>query len=311
MNEVTTDDAGTIADDNLERAAQAFPAQDVATVERGQSLAVPTPGDEINWGSVLTAMLEKCSDPQFDEKKLVVMKDVVREWRQDDAKQWFARDLSAAQAECKAVVRASEVRLITKEKEDKGGYDFASENDIDEMLRPIETKYGFAITHDRVPRQGDGGGLVVKSTLWHRSGHSITAEFPLALDSGAGKNNLQAAGSTDSYGRKYNRLGFFDVIRKGQDDDGAAGGVMPLSTDADGRKKAERLRQLVEEAGIGEDSETPLDRKAARVGWFHERLDYQISNYLDIRQEDYLKMVRLLRIEKQAKDVLDRKGAEV
>lgn len=286
--------------------------QTVATVQRGGATSVVSVADgAIEWGSVLTAMLEKCSDPQFDEKKLVVMKDVVREWRQDDAKQWFARDLSGAQAECKAVIRASEVKLITKEKEDKGSYKFASESEIDDMLRPIETKFGFSITHDRVPRSGDGGGLVVKSTLWHRSGHSITAEFPLALDSGAGKNNLQAAGSTDSYGRKYNKLGFFDIVRKGQDDDGAAGGVMPLSTDAEGRKKAERLRQLVEEAGVGADTQAPLDKRAAILGWFHERLDYQVTNYLDIRQEDYQRLVRLLRIEKQAKDARDRKEADI
>ena len=282
-------------------------AQEVATVGRGQ----PPMVREIGEGETIrTAILELARDATFDVEKLKALTEMQERAEDRQALRAFAVDMAAAQSECQAVVRSAEVKL-GKAGEDKGGYKYAGLDTIDEMIRPIMTKYGFSVTYDRAPRQGDGGGFNVTGTLWHRGGHSITASFPLPLDSGPGRNNLQAAGSTDTYAQKYILIGFFRIVRRNDDDDGFAGGVMPLSTDAEGRKKAERLRQLVEEAGIGADSETPLDRKAARVGWFHERLDYQITNYLDIRQEDYPKMVRLLRIEKQAKDVRERKEAQI
>lgn len=169
---------------------------------------------------------------------------MAKEVRDEERLQWFARDMSAAQAEMQPVVRASEVNLGVG----KGSYKHAALDDIDDMLRPIRTKYGFSITSDRVPRVGDGGGFVIISTLWHRSGHSITASFPLPLDSGPGRNNLQAAGSTDSYGRKYNALALFDIVRK-NDDDGVAGGRHFIRED-----------QIAQIAALIKETETDSDQ---------------------------------------------------
>jgi hypothetical protein len=250
-------------------------AQDVA-VRQETPIATLPPQSTIDFGSILAQMLEKCSDPQFDEKKLVVMTNVVREWRQDDAKQWFARDMASAQAEMQPVVRAAEVQL-GKPGENKGSYKYADISDIDEMLRPIMTKYGFSVTYDRKPRTGDGGGLEIIGTLWHRGGHSITASFPLALDSGPGRSNAQAGGSTDTYGRKYILLGFFNVVRKNEDNDGTDTGGSNLT-----REQALEIKTLVDEAEVDPRS------------WFSDMLSYEIKQYLEIHQEDFIRLKRAL-----------------
>ena len=230
---------------------------------------------------------------QIDIETLRELRGMAKELRDEERVQWFARDMSSAQAEMEPVVRAAEVKLG----DGKGSYKYAALEHIDLMLRPIMTKYGFSITYDRSPRSADGGGYVVSGTLWHRSGHHITAEFALPLDSGPGRSNAQAAGSTDAYGRKYILLGFFNIVRKNEDDDGFAAGAVPISRD-----QAARLVQLVDEAkiAVGTNDE---ERKVSIKQWFTLNLSYEIGAYTHIRQEDYARIARLLKsLADQAKE---------
>lgn len=247
------------------------------------------PDDGLSVKIALAAVeMSRLPSGQVDVDALREIRAMAKELRDEEKIQWFARDMAAAQAEMQPVIRRAEVNLG----KDKGGYKFADAVDIDEMLRPIMTKYGFSVTYDRDPRAQDGGGYVVTGTLWHRSGHYITAAFSLGLDSGPGRSNAQAAGSTDTYGRKYILLGFFNIVRKGEDDDGAMNaGAEPITRD-----QAARLKQLVDEAGIAA-GETDLDRRASIMGWFSDEISYPIKAYTEVRQEDYARLVRLLRIE--------------
>ena len=243
------------------------------------------------------AMIELSKrDGHIDIETLRELRTMAKEVRDEETIQWFARDMAAAQAEMQPVVRAAEVKLG----ENKGSYKYAALEHIDEMLRPIMTKYGFSVTYDRAPRGQDGGGYVVTGTLWHRSGHHMTASFALSLDSGPGRSNAQAAGSTDAYGRKYILLGFFNIVRKNEDDDGVGAGGNPI-----GRDQAARLVQLVNEAGIA-PGPTDADRKAQLKAWFGETLSYEISAFTQIRQEDYARLARLLKsLADKAKDAAE------
>lgn len=255
----------------------------------GQNVAVRQEGaiETANQGEVVrSAILELARDPSFDVAKLQALTAMQERAEDRQALRSFAIDMAAAQSECQAVVRNAEVKL-GKEGEGKGGYKYAALEDIDEMIRPIMTKYGFSVTYDRMPREG--GGFVVTGTLWHRGGHSITASFPLPLDSGPGRGNLQAAGSTDTYGQKYILIGFFRIVRKGADDDGVAAGGAPISFD-----EAADIKKLVDEAGIGEGLGAD-ERKLAIVEWFNDMLGYALpKGYVSIRQEDSVRVRRAL-----------------
>lgn len=283
----------TIEANPLELDLDAMPVAEQAVAVRTET-ALSTPAQapampsSVNVGVLLTAMLEKASDPNLDKDKFIVLKDTVKEFAAAEAERAFNWDMSLAQAEMYPVVRATEVRLV-KDGKDLGGYKHADHADLDEMIRPIYTKYGFSITYDRKARQGDGGGFVVIGTLRHRGGHSITAEFPIALDSGPGRSNAQAAGSTDQYGRKYILLGFFNIIRKGEDDDGVAAGGLPITFD-----EAAQIKQLVDEAGIDNGMEGD-ERKRVIVEWFNDMLGYALpKGYASIKQEDGVRVRRAL-----------------
>lgn len=137
------------------------------------------------------------------------------------AEEEFDDALQAMQSEIPQVSRLGIVDLNKKGAvyDPKNKYNFARLEEIDTVVRPIMDKYKFAVTYDRVQRSGEGGGLVVTGTL-SRRGVKRTASFPLPLDTGFGRNNLQAAGSTDHYAKRYILEGFLNIVRKGKDDDG-------------------------------------------------------------------------------------------
>lgn len=260
-------------------------------VVREETALTTLPADGSVSAQAAMAMIElsRREGGQIDIETLRELRGMAKELRDEERLQWFSRDMASAQADMQPVVRAAEVRLSKPGEADKGGYKYASLEDIDKMLRPIMTRYGFSVTYDRAPRGQDGGGYVVTGSLWHRSGHFLTASFSLSLDSGPGRSNAQAAGSTDAYGRKYILLGFFNIVRKNEDDDGVAAGGSPISLD-----EAAQVKKLVDEAGIGDGLEGS-ERTATIVEWFNDMLGYALpKGYASIRQEDGLRVRRAL-----------------
>jgi hypothetical protein len=142
------------------------------------------------------------------------------------------------------VAKNGTINLITKEGINKGSIPFARWEDMDAVLRPMLDAVGLFLTFDAVPRPGDGGGLIVTGSLRHRSGHSVSASMPLAIDTGAGRNNLQAMGSTLSYGKRYAAEMLLNIIRVGDDDDGKLGGTKFIT-----EEQADELRSMAKEIG--------------------------------------------------------------
>ena len=119
---------------------------------------------------------------------------------------------------------------------------FAKWEDMDRVIRPIMAEHGFTLSFDSTMRSADGGGLIVTGTLMHKDGHTRTASMPLPLDTGPGRNNLQAAGSTLSYGKRYCAEMLLNIVREGADDDGAGGDEFELVTDAEKAELVELLK---------------------------------------------------------------------
>lgn len=187
--------------------------------------------------SLLNFVAQAVSDPNIDVAKLEALLRMQREIVADDARVQFNAALHAAQAEMPRVKKNGTIDMGSK-----GSMRFATWEDVDTALRPILDRHQFSLSFDT--QQRDGGGSVIVGTLQHVAGHSRIASFSLPLDSGAGRNNLQAAGSTLSYGRRYIAEMLFNIVREGADDDGKRGGTKFISD-----VQANELRALAKDAG--------------------------------------------------------------
>ena len=101
---------------------------------------------------------------------------------------------------------------------EKGCIYYATYEDLDAAIRPVEAKHGFARSFST--RIGDKAGIILALRLTHAAGHSITSERYCPPDPGPGRNETQAIGSGESYGRRYLTLSMWNVVTVGADDDG-------------------------------------------------------------------------------------------
>lgn len=185
--------------------------------------------------SLLNFVAQAVSDPNTDVGKLRALLEMQREIVADEAKALFNQALRQAQQEMPRVRKDGVIEM-----KDKGSMKFARWEDIDTALRPILDRHGFSLTFDMQAKEGGGG--VITATLLHAAGHSKTASIPLALDSGPGRNNLQAMGSTFSYGKRYCTEALFNIVRENGDDDGKLGGTRFITAE-----QKETLVQLLQE----------------------------------------------------------------
>lgn len=119
----------------------------------------------------------------------------------------------------------------------KGSMKFATWQDMIGVIQPFLDTEGFRLSFDSVPN-ANGGGMIVTGKLLHvYGGHFMTASIPLALDTGAGRNNLQAMGSTLSYGKRYTTEMLLNIVRDLDDDDGKSGGIVYVND--------EQIKQIV------------------------------------------------------------------
>lgn len=204
-----------------------------AVVETAPPAVVePTPAGP---GALLSVIVQLAQNPSVDVDKFERLLAMQERMETKQAERDFNAALHAAQQEMPRVKKNGTIDLGGK-----GSIPFAKWEDIDAVLRPIMQKHGLSLSFDASPREG--GGAIIAGTLRHSAGHAKTASIPLPLDSGPGRNNLQAMGSTLSYGKRYLAEMFFNIVREGVDDDGKTGGDQPITPD-----QAEQIATLVDE----------------------------------------------------------------
>jgi hypothetical protein len=187
--------------------------------------------------SLISFVAQAVSNPDIGPEKLEILLRTQREIVADEAQTEFTVALNAVADEMPRVKKNGTIAMGNK-----GSIPFATYEDMDTALRPLMTKYGFTISFTVEHRDGGGGNIV--GHLEHTNRHFRTASMPLPLDSGPGRNPLQAMGSTLSYGKRYVVEMLFNIIREGVDDDGKRGGTKFVTDE-----QAAELRRLVKEAG--------------------------------------------------------------
>lgn len=163
---------------------------------------------------IMRIVAEIATNPSADVAKMQALLDMQERLSAREAELAFNRDYALALAEMPKVAKRGKKDMGTK-----GVIPYETYEDLDAAIRPIENKYGFARSFStRISDKGAGVVLVLR--LAHREGHSITSERYCPPDPGPGRNDTQAIGSGESYGRRYLTKSMWNIVTIGEDDDG-------------------------------------------------------------------------------------------
>lgn len=189
------------------------------TVEdQAAKLPAPVPATP---STALMSVIEKAiSDPSFDVDKLTKLLDFQERVMEKQAEIEFNEAFARMSEKLPRITRRGSVGYKDK-KTDKveEAFRFATYEDIDAHIRPLLAEEGFSLSFDAKERDTGGGGALVTGTLSHRGGHKRTATMAVALDSSGGKNNIQAMGSSISYGKRYTMTMLLNIVTVGEDND--------------------------------------------------------------------------------------------
>jgi hypothetical protein len=96
----------------------------------------------------------------------------------------------------------SEIGPVFKRQTATGGakFQFESLDDIDRQIKPILGKYGLSY---RYRTMSTAEGITVVCIVAHVDGHSEENELYHAMDKGAGRNDIQSMGSSQTYLQRY------------------------------------------------------------------------------------------------------------
>lgn len=175
--------------------------------EPGTVLVRPGPPSPMD---VIAAILR---DPSIPIERVAAAMDLHERMEARESERAYNQDFAAAMMEMPRVAKRG-----AKKMGDKGTIMYATYEDVDAAVRPIETRHGFARSFST--RAGDKVGSIMTLRLTHRAGHSTTSERYCRPDPGPGRNEIQAEGSGESYGRRYLTLAVWNLVTVGADDDG-------------------------------------------------------------------------------------------
>lgn len=201
--------------------------------------------------------------------KLIGMQERLMERAQKVA---FMRDLRDLQPKLPVIDRKGRIEIRKKtatgerDGEVQQSSPYARWEDIHDAIRPVLHEFGFNLTFRSRPTTD--GKIVVAAILGHVDGWTEENETPpLMHDSTGSKNNVQAVGSSLSYGKRYAATMLLNINTRGEDDDGQATKRIEPITDAQKKelevlaKKADaNMDKFLELFGIEKLEELPTGR---------------------------------------------------
>lgn len=233
--------------------------------ERQQQFAVVP---ENSSAAIMGIIVQTASDPQTDVGKMQRLLEMYERLAAKDAEREFNRDFAQALLEMPKVFKRGIKDMGAKGKTRHELYE-----DLDAAIRPIEAKYGFARSFST--RVADKPGVILVLTLSHRAGHSITSERYCPPDPGPGRNDTQAIGSGESYGRRYLTKSVWNIVTVGEDDDGNS--AENLSDEKYGK-----LQNMIEACGLSGEE---MNRLLKYLG---------VNRIEDVREGGYEKAIKAL-----------------
>lgn len=191
--------------------------------------------------TILQIIQQVAMSPTADIDKMERLMAMHERFQAQQAKQQYDEALAQMQEELPVIGERGGIR-------DKSGRiqsTYALWEDINEMIKPVLAKYGFALSF-RTPR--NERGIEVEGVLSHRGGHRETTSLVLPADTTGSKNGVQAVASSVSYGKRYTAGALLNFTTTGEDDDGNGPVVTPRVTSLQAAQLAELLEKCSDKA---------------------------------------------------------------
>lgn len=184
------------------------------------------------------------------KENLMALIDVQERIMAKDAEMQFNAALADMQPELPTVEKNGAIKFTDKQNVERNT-PYALYEDIIEAIRPSLKKYGFSLSFSS---DRDGDKVIITGKLAHRAGHSEKVVIPIPLDTSGSKNNVQAIGSSLSYGKRYAVGMLLNIVTRGEDDDGTAAGALVPNPDPLPEDKFMKLGEWLIAAGDGADT---------------------------------------------------------
>jgi hypothetical protein len=140
------------------------------------------------------------------------------------ARKAFDYALAQAKSEIPVIIKNRRVKYDAKRSDGKVDYAHEDLAQIAEQIDPVLSKFGLSYRFRN--NQPSAGQLAVTCIISHELGHSEENTLFAAVDTGAGKNHLQAIGSAATYLSRYALKAALGLAAaETEDDDGRAGGI--------------------------------------------------------------------------------------
>lgn len=156
--------------------------------------------------SLLAVIGKIATDPNSDIGKLERIADLYERLERKRASAEFDAAMAEMQPELPAIAERGNAA---------GRYTYALWEDVNTAIKPVLHKHGFALTF----RTDFTNGITVTAVLSHRSGHREETAITLQADKSGNKNDVQAAASSVSYGKRYTAGALLNLTSHGEDDD--------------------------------------------------------------------------------------------
>lgn len=224
-------------DGGASRADVAEPLSSVPAALPSEQLPAPVLQEP---SSLLPAIIRMAQDQSIDVAKLDRLMEMQFKLEAREAEREFILCFTRLSATLPRVKKNGTIDLGNK-----GSIPFARWEDIDKVIRPLLAGEGFTLSFDTSTMEK---GTIITAHLMHCSGHSRAVSTPpLPLDTGPGRNQIQAMGSTISYGKRYAAELALNIVREGDDDDGIKGAARFATNE-----EVAELQALIKETGTDE-----------------------------------------------------------
>lgn len=207
-----------------------------AIVERNEQAPVMQAAEST---TILSVIQRAAADPQCDIEKMERLMAMHERMQAKNAQTEFNAAMASMQCE---------IPSIAERGEGHNRKTYATLEDINDVMKPIMQRYGFAISFKVEHSQA---GVSVTGVLMHRAGHREETTMLLPTDTSGGKNAVQAVASSVSYGKRYVMCAMLNISTRGEDDDGYAAAPSPRITEHQAKQISAQLARCKPETVTG------------------------------------------------------------